>query len=346
MLTTTRIRSIGPCAARAALSRSHRVSRYPIRVHASPDADLDEVDPLTGEIIEGSAKAKVASQSLVSPSGFRIAYRRAEVPEDASTTVVCLHGLGSSSFSFRKSVSLLAEAGIDAMAIDWPGHGDSDHPSVSEFDYSIDSYMNELDGIIRALPKSGGKSSVSLVVHGYVLGQAAVLYAASHPDVVEKVVALNVPFGSKAKLRPELAAYKSPIGFLKPKLGARFKGDLYAAAGSPYALDRLDADAYNRSYAESQAASDAIYHTMERLDFDGLKRRVSDALRDEFRKPMLIIHGADDSFIDLATTLDFLEDQRTNIKLAYGIEAKLGHMPQEDFPAAINDTMVDWFLKA
>ena len=46
-----------------------------------------------------------------------------------------------------------------------------------------------------------------------------------------------------------------------------------------------------------------------------------------------------------AETLDFLEDQRTNIKLAYGIEAKLGHMPQEDYPAAINDTMVEFFLQ-
>ena len=118
MLTTTRIRSVGPCAARAALSRSHRVSRYPIRVHASPDADLDEVDPLTGEIIEGSAKAKVASQSLVSPSGLRIAYRRAEVPSKMPrTTVVCLHGLGQQ--LFQRSVSRCRCSpgqGFDAMA--------------------------------------------------------------------------------------------------------------------------------------------------------------------------------------------------------------------------------------
>ena len=344
MQSTQRIRSIAPCAIRAMHARPNRLVRAPTRLGAS-SGDLDEVDPLTGEIIQGSAKAKVASESVVTSSGLRIAYRRAEVPKEASTTVVCLHGLGSSSFSYRNSLSLLADAGLDAIAVDWPGHGDSDHPSVSSFDYSIQSYMSELDGIIKALPKSGGMSSVCLVVHGYVLGQAAILYAATHPDVVDKVVALNVPFGSKVKLRPELAAFKSPIGFMKPKLGARFKGDLYAAAGSPYALSRDDADAYNRCYVESQAASDAIYYTMESLDFEGLKRDVSDTLRDSFRNPMLIIHGSSDTFIDLATTLDFLEDQRTNIKLAYGIEAKLGHMPQEDYPAAINQTMVDFLLE-
>jgi len=120
---------------------------------------------------------------------------------------------------------------------------------------------------------------------------------------------------------------------------------LYAANGSPYALSREDANGYNRAYLESQAASDAIYHTMEKLDFEALKATVGDELRDSFRKPMLVIHGSSDTFIDLSTTLDFLEDQRTNLKLAYGIEAKLGHMPQEDYPQAINDTIVE-FLKS
>lgn len=300
---------------------------------------------LSGEIITGSAKAKVASESLTTPSGLKIAFRRAEVPAQASTTVVCLHGLGSSSFSFRNSLSLLAGAGLDAIAVDWPGHGDSDHPDVSVFDYSVDAYINELDAIIKALPKSGSKSSVSLIVHGYVLGQAAILYACRHPEVVERVVALNVPFGRKAKLRPELAAYKSAISFMKPKLGSTFKGDLYNASGSPYALSRDDADAYNRAYLESQAASDAIFHTMESLNFDALKESVGDELRGSFRNPMLVIHGSSDSFIDLSTTVDFLEDQRTNVKLAYGIEAKLGHMPQEDYPQAINDIMVEFLTE-
>jgi pimeloyl-ACP methyl ester carboxylesterase len=311
------------------------------RVRASSE-DLDEVDPVTGQIIAGTARSKVASESIVTPNDIRIAYRRADVPENATKTVVCLHGLGSSSYSFRNSLPLLAAAGLEALAVDWPGHGDSDHPDVSKFDYTIDAYIDELDNILKGLPVDN--RPVNLVVHGYVLGQAAILYAATHPDVVDKVVALNVPFGKKVKLRPELAAYKSPLGFMKPKLGAAFKGDLYAAAGSPYALSRDDADAYNRPYEQSQASSDAIYHTMEALDFEALKARVSDALRDSFRNPMLIIHGSSDSFIDLKTTLDFLEDQRTNIKLAYGIEAKLGHCPQEDYPAAINDTMTQFLL--
>lgn len=37
-----------------------------------------------------------------------------------------------------------------------------------------------------------------------------------NPDKVEKVVILNTPLGVKTKLRPELAAYKNRMAFLRP----------------------------------------------------------------------------------------------------------------------------------
>ena len=42
-----------------------------------------------------------------------------------------------------------------------------------------------------------------------------------------------------------------------------------------------------------------------------------------------------DQFIELKTVFDWLETKRTNMKLATGVEAKLGHMPQEDYADAI-----------
>lgn len=37
-----------------------------------------------------------------------------------------------------------------------------------------------------------------------------------NPDKVEKVIILNTPLGLKTKLRPELAAYKNRMAFLRP----------------------------------------------------------------------------------------------------------------------------------
>lgn len=56
---------------------------------------------------------------------------------------------------------------------------------------------------------------------------------------------LNTPLSPKTALRPELAAYKAPLPFMRPKAGATFAGDTFNAAGGPYAMSRRDADAYN-----------------------------------------------------------------------------------------------------
>lgn len=49
-----------------------------------------------------------------------------------------------------------------------------------------------------------------------MLGQYGLLYALEHEDQVERLFILNTPLATKSKLRPELAAYKNPIAFLRP----------------------------------------------------------------------------------------------------------------------------------
>lgn len=51
---------------------------------------------------------------------------------------------------------------------------------------------------------------------GYVLGQYGLLYALRHEESVDRLFILNTPLALNSKLRPELAAYKSPIPFLRP----------------------------------------------------------------------------------------------------------------------------------
>ena len=54
------------------------------------------------------------------------------------------------------------------------------------------------------------------LLQGYVLGQYGLLYCLRHPDKVSRLLILNTPVSTKTALRPELAAYKSPIPFLRP----------------------------------------------------------------------------------------------------------------------------------
>lgn len=92
-------------------------------------AELEEVDPVTGEIISGTALATEAGER-VAVDGRTWAYRRVEPnPELNNPTqlpVLCLHGIGSSSYIFRNTIRLLGEAGHEAIAVDWLGHGASE----------------------------------------------------------------------------------------------------------------------------------------------------------------------------------------------------------------------------
>lgn len=315
------------------------VSRHGLidwRIYSS---DLDEVDPITGEIIQGTSKAKVASERA-QVGKFTWAYRHGEIPEGVGRVscgpVVCLHGIGSSSYAYRKTINLLAADGFDAYAVDWIGHGQSSMPAIGDFSYSQEEYIKELGACLQALDIG---SDATLVVHGYILGQFALLFAARHPERISKVVCLNVPLGLNVKLRPELAQYKSPIPFLKPKEDAIFDGAMFAANGGPYALDGNDAEAYAEPYKANRNASKAIWHTMENVNWENLKKDVNEAMM-SFKIRTLLIHGNADTFCDLSTTLDWLEDKRTSMQMAYGIEAKLGHCPQEDYPEAIHPTIV------
>jgi hypothetical protein len=51
---------------------------------------------------------------------------------------------------------------------------------------------------------------------GYVLGQYGLLYALQREDAIDRLFVLNTPLALSSKLRPELAAYKSPLPFMRP----------------------------------------------------------------------------------------------------------------------------------
>jgi hypothetical protein len=60
---------------------------------------------------------------------------------------------------------------------------------------------------------------------GYILGNYGLLYALQNSDQVERLLILNTPLATNTKLRPELAAYKNPIAFMRPAKdvsGSRF----------------------------------------------------------------------------------------------------------------------------
>jgi pimeloyl-ACP methyl ester carboxylesterase len=65
-------------------------------------------------------------------------------------TIVLLHGFPTSSFMFRNLIPLLADR-FHVIAPDYIGFGQSDAPSVEDFDYSFDNLTDHVEGLIDQL---------------------------------------------------------------------------------------------------------------------------------------------------------------------------------------------------
>lgn len=97
-------------------------------------------------------------------------------------TVVCIHGVPTSSFLYRKVLSSLAKKGIRGISIDLPGLGLSARPK--EFDYSFPSFANFLSQALEKL----NVQKFHLVVHD-IGGPIGFALAAKN---LEKILSLTI----------------------------------------------------------------------------------------------------------------------------------------------------------
>ncbi len=98
--------------------------------------------------------------------------------------VLLLHGVPASSFLYRKVIPPLAEAGLRAIAIDFPGLGLAERPQ--DFDYSWSGLADWLEEAVDAL----GIERCHLVVHD-LGGPIGCTWAVRNPDRVLSLTALN-----------------------------------------------------------------------------------------------------------------------------------------------------------
>jgi len=110
--------------------------------------------------------------------------------------VVLAHGWPDSWFSWRRQMTMLAEAGYRVAVPDMRGYGESDKPDAVE-DYDIVHLAGDLVGIIDAL----GEPSAHLVGHDWgsiVAANAALL----HPGRLTSLTLMSVPYNGPAPKRP------------------------------------------------------------------------------------------------------------------------------------------------
>jgi pimeloyl-ACP methyl ester carboxylesterase len=123
--------------------------------------------------------------SDVTVTGQRLSVAQAG-PSDGPL-VILLHGFPEFWFGWRKQIPALAAAGFRVWAPDQRGYAASDKPR-NVHDYTIDKLAGDVAGLIVA----AGHQRATIVAHDWG-GAVAWWLAANNPELVERLVILNVP---------------------------------------------------------------------------------------------------------------------------------------------------------
>jgi pimeloyl-ACP methyl ester carboxylesterase len=110
-------------------------------------------------------------------------------PPDATTSVVLVHGLGSSCHIWDLVGPQLGDQSLRVVAIDQRGHGESDQPNSG---YDFESVVADLAGFLDAV----GLTEPSILV-GHSWGASVVLhFAVAHPDGAAGIALVDGGTGS------------------------------------------------------------------------------------------------------------------------------------------------------
>jgi pimeloyl-ACP methyl ester carboxylesterase len=271
-------------------------------------------------------------------TGGLLWFYREALPMNATQKppVVLLHGLVSQSYSWRGVMGPLAEAGFRALAPDWIGHGYSAKPDKGEFDYTPAAFVAGFEQWLAALEIE----RFSLIVQGF-LGSVGLLYAAQHPDKIERLVILNTPLTAEAKLPFKISQLGIPlIGDILTQ--DPILVDRTLEGGGPYTVSDQDLEIYRQPFLKSSEAGRSLLATVKQLQLAQTMAALDQGFTN-WPVPTLIAWGTADKWLPLSLAEQFAK------QLVDGSIAKLdetGHYAQEDWAEKVSEVVVPFLRRS
>ncbi|MGB7248688.1 MAG: alpha/beta fold hydrolase [Phormidesmis sp.] len=269
--------------------------------------------------------------------GLRWFYREAlPMNESAKPPVLLLHGLISQSYSWRGVMGPLAEAGLRAIAPDWIGHGYSEKPDKQAFSYTPEAFVDGLASFLAALEIE----RFSLVVQGF-LSSAGLLYAAQHPEQIERLIILNTPLTAEAKLPFKLSQLGIPlIGDMLTQDPLLVDRTLEGAG--PYTVADKDLDIYRRPFLKSSDVGRSLLATVKQLQLKRVLNEIDQGFAN-WQVPTLIAWGLADKWLPLSLAQSFAKSL-SDVEIAQLEET--GHYAQEDWAEKVSEVVVPFLRRA
>lgn len=257
----------------------------------------------------------------VTVQGTRIRY----VESGAGPTVVLLHGLGASIYTWRDVIGPVAAAGFHVVAFDNRGFGGSDRPTSG---YSAGDYASLAVAFLDSLHLS----DVVLVGHS-MGGEIAALATLKDPSNVRGLVLIDAAgLGTHLPLLTRLA--RAPlVGHVIAGLRGRsgVERALRSTFGVPSRVTQEEVDQYYAPVAMPDFGG-TLAGVAREFDFSALKGRL-----DSIAKPTLVLWGSRDIWIPPGIGERMTASlQRAAFVLVPGV----GHdLPDED-PAALLRSLI------
>ncbi len=135
-----------------------------------------------------NAPAVGFSRHFATVNGARIHYWLGGDPE--GPPVRLWHGFLGTSYTWRKVMPALANAGAAVLVPDMRGYGDSDKPAGTD-GYDGHALADDFRALVRDIG-FGGKKPITLVAHD-MGAPPALLWAADHPEEVASLAYIEVP---------------------------------------------------------------------------------------------------------------------------------------------------------
>ena len=269
--------------------------------------------------------------------GLRWFYREAlPTNEQGKSPVVFLHGLVSQGYSWRAIMAPLAEAGFRSLAPDWIGHGYSAKPDKKEFAYTPEAFLAAFENWLKAMELE----RFTLVVQGF-LGSVGLLYAAKHPDSIERLVIVNTPLTSEAKVPFKI----KQMGF--PLIGEVMTQDPLLVdrtleGAGPYQVKDEALEVYRGPFLKSSDVGRSLLATIRNLNLNQVTADIDKGFSG-WETPTLIVWGTSDKWLPVSTAESFAKQLKdVDIKKL----DETGHYAQEDWAEKVSEAIVPFLRRS
>lgn len=260
---------------------------------------------------------------LVQVRGVTLHY----VEQGEGPPVVLVHGLGASTFSFRRNIPELAHQ-FHVFALDLMGFGYSERPARG--DYSLTAHATRLADFIYAV----GLDRATVVGHS-MGGAVAIRAAVEYPERIARLILV-------ASARPQDMKRFGIARLLGPVL------PLVAAAAlhnERIRLAALRSAVYHGSLVDEETIAGYIGPTHAVGHLAALRQLARDVGRDrpvrveDIHQPTLIIAGANDRWV-MASRARWLHHRIPHARLE--VVPECGHLVPEERPELFNRLVAEF----